>query len=178
MLKSIITILFTLLLILSCNGTSPKSDKDKNISTPTSNLTSLQQEALDAHNKARAKDFKGAEVTWNTSIATTAQSYADELAKTGKFEHDNSNYGENIFAASEDKGYQSAVDSWYDEKADYNYNNNSCNSVCGHYTQVVWKKTTEIGCGKATYTYGNMKGSTVIVCRYNPRGNFGDEKPY
>ncbi|NEW59957.1 hypothetical protein GSY74_01560, partial [Sulfurovum sp. bin170] len=83
-----------------------------------------------------------------------------------------------LYASSTDDSYIKAVDSWHGEKADYNYEKNSCSAVCGHYTQVVWKQTTEIGCAKATYQKGNFKGGTIVVCRYNPAGNMGGEKPY
>ena len=40
--------------------------------------------------------------------------------------------------------------------------------VIGHYTQMVWKSTTDVGCATAT---GN--NYDVLVCRYNPPGNSG-----
>ena len=45
--------------------------------------------------------------------------------------------------------------------------------VCGHYTQLVWKNTTEVGCAKVTC--GNQ---TIWVCNYNPPGNYVGQKPY
>lgn len=48
----------------------------------------------------------------------------------------------------------------------------------GHYTQMVWAKTTEIGAGKAVIKQGDMKGWTIIVCNYNPAGNLIGAKPY
>jgi pathogenesis-related protein 1 len=48
----------------------------------------------------------------------------------------------------------------------------------GHYTQMVWRKTTEIGVGKAEIKTGRFKGSFVIVADYNPPGNYIGEKPY
>jgi len=37
----------------------------------------------------------------------------------------------------------------------------------GHFTQVVWKGTQELGLGMAT-----KSGRTVIVATYNPPGNY------
>jgi hypothetical protein len=71
------------------------------------------------------------------------------------------------------------VMSWVNEKIDYHggpvgnlYAPNG--HVIGHYTQVVWRTTTEIGCGMATGSNGN----DFLVCRYNPPGNYGDQSPY
>jgi pathogenesis-related protein 1 len=43
----------------------------------------------------------------------------------------------------------------------------------GHYTQVVWKDTKEVGCAKA-----ECKGIIIVVCNYDPPGNVLGEKPY
>ncbi|MCI5139186.1 MAG: hypothetical protein D3922_12405, partial [Candidatus Electrothrix sp. AR1] len=56
----------------------------------------------------------------------------------------------------------------------YDYATNSCHSVCGHYTQVVWRSTKEVGCGMASC---NDKAQ-LWVCQYNPRGNMLGQKPY
>jgi pathogenesis-related protein 1 len=45
------------------------------------------------------------------------------------------------------------------------------NKICGHYTQMVWKSTTEFGCAKAKCTAGN-KITEIVVCQYNPAGNY------
>jgi len=45
---------------------------------------------------------------------------------------------------------EKVVDSWGSEKADYDYANNSCTpgKMCGHYTQMVWRATTTVGCAR------------------------------
>jgi hypothetical protein len=43
----------------------------------------------------------------------------------------------------------------------------------GHYTQVVWKTTTEIGCGMATGS-----ANDYLVCQYSPGGNVIGQAPY
>src|SRR5919109_4021378 len=69
---------------------------------------------------------------------------------------------------------QKVVDKWGSEKQNYNYRKNSCSGVCGHYTQVVWKNSVEVGCGMAICD----NKSQVWVCNYNPPGNVEDEIPY
>lgn len=70
----------------------------------------------------------------------------------------------------------SAVAMWVNEKVDYNYNSNTCatNKVCGHYTQVVWRKSVRLGCAKVRC----RNGGTLISCNYDPRGNYVGQKPY
>lgn len=54
--------------------------------------------------------------------------------------------------------------------------------VVGHYTQMVWKATTQVGAAKWVMTYtdnrGTMRTAVVIVANYDPQGNFTGEAPY
>ena len=83
--------------------------------------------------------------------------------------------GENVFGSGGNAGAQQAVNAWASEKANYNYDTNTCNGICGHYTQLVWRTTLKVGCAKGTcpgFTY-----PTSIACNYGPGGNSGG-KPY
>jgi hypothetical protein len=48
---------------------------------------------------------------------------------------------------------------------------------CGHYTQVVWRASTQIGCGVTSCGSG-FRMQTEVICNYAPAGNFVGEKPY
>jgi pathogenesis-related protein 1 len=138
-------------------------------------------ELVKLHNDAR-KEVGVPPVKWSPTLAKHAQAYADELARTGKWEHNpDDKYGENL-ASGSGGGYNvlSAVQGWYDEKARYTPGTPypGVGYGVGHYTQMVWKKTTEIGVGKAVYTTGEYKGALIIVANYDPPGNFRGEKPY
>ncbi|OQX24148.1 MAG: hypothetical protein BWK80_22360 [Desulfobacteraceae bacterium IS3] len=115
-----------------------------------------------------------AAVTWSSEVAAYAQEWADNMQTQGcGLEHRRSGmYGENL-AGGYGMSAQEVVDMWAGEKAYYNYESNSCNGVCGHYTQVVWRSTTQIGCGMAS-----CGGKEVWVCNYNPAGNYIGMKPY
>ena len=114
---------------------------------------------------------------WSDEMAVLADDWAKKLAKNCGFKHrPNNNYGENLFYGT--AGYYTAADAvnaWGEEKADYNYAKNKCkpNKMCGHYTQIVWKTTTKVGCAKSI-----CNGNVIWVCNYDPPGNWVGEKPY
>ncbi len=132
-------------------------------------------EYLNAHNKWR-KEVGSPPLTWNKSFQEDAEWYAAKLAKTGKMEHSDTDLGENLFWFSEKVCEpEMAVNAWASEKEYYRPGtkiNNSNYQKFGHYTQMIWYNTTEVGCGAAQSKHG-----TFVVCRYNPHGNIIGEKP-
>lgn len=60
---------------------------------------------------------------------------------------------------------------WYEEIDLYDFNNPGFSSDTGHFTQLVWKSTTDVGCGLS------ISGSNKIyaVSHYSPPGNFRGE---
>uniref|UniRef100_J3N1I3 SCP domain-containing protein n=1 Tax=Oryza brachyantha TaxID=4533 RepID=J3N1I3_ORYBR len=70
-----------------------------------------------------------------------------------------------------------AVASWVGEKKNYHYSTNTCDAgkVCGHYTQVVWRKSVRIG-GARVVCAANRGVS--ITSNYDPPGNFNGQWPF
>lgn len=121
---------------------------------------------------------------WNPELAASAQSWADRLAATGRFEHaPEDRYapeGENLWAGT--RGYfapEAMVDAWIREKKYFRPGVFPDNSTTGrvedvgHYTQLVWRETREVGCARATGARED-----VLVCRYTQAGNYVGERPY
>ncbi len=50
--------------------------------------------------------------------------------------------------------------------------------AAGQYTQMVWRRTKRIQAGVAVVKTGRFKGSTLVVCKYDPPGNMVGDKPY
>jgi pathogenesis-related protein 1 len=123
-------------------------------------------------NRLRAK-VGTTPLRWSASLAQSSQAYANHLATLGRVEHGNSRYGENLFFASRASNYRDAFGIWSAEERNYDHLNRACQEgrVCGHYTQLVWSRTKEMGCGTASIKQGRFKGGSVIVCRFYPRGN-------
>ncbi|CAI5499438.1 unnamed protein product [Closterium sp. Naga37s-1] len=138
---------------------------------------------LEEHNKAR-QEVGVADLAWDDNVAATAQEWATHLASIGcPLEHGGAEgLGQNLYWLSpagltpqEDRG---AVQSWVDEKADWTPSPipDGCadGKMCGHYTQVVWRDTTHVGCASAQCP----DGSGMWVCDYSPPGNFVGQTPF
>ncbi|MBZ5622098.1 MAG: SCP-like extracellular [Acidobacteriia bacterium] len=152
-----------LLMMLSAAGARPAGE-----------LSALARDMLAAHNAVR-KNVGLRPLTWSDKLATFAQSWADTLLKRGQFSHrPNSGYGENLFELQGGSATpDDVVHDWASESLDYDYPSNRCRSVCGHYTQIVWRGTVEVGCAVA-----RGGGREVWVCEYSPPGNIVGQKPY
>lgn len=63
------------------------------------------------------------------------------------------------------------VKAWYDEIKYYDYSNPGFSSKTGHFTQVLWYKSVELGVG---YAIGNKGGRYEHYCvaQYSPPGNY------
>jgi len=143
-----------------------------------SRMSSQDAKAItDHHNKVRSQVGVGG-LKWSPTLATFAQDWADRLAATScsmKHRPDN-NYGENLFQGT--LGYYKALDAskaWESEKKDYKGGEITRANVkpVGHYTQMVWRDTTSMGCGEAS-----CNKMLIIACNYDPPGNFLGRKPY
>lgn len=124
---------------------------------------------LDIHNQFRAQHQVGP-VTWSDTVAASIQAFV-ETCPAGH--SGNLKYGENWGASyGMTLSISDMVTGWYQEEEDYNYSNPELSSdVIGHFTQIVWKGTTEIGCALITNCPRPWPESTIWMCQYNPRGN-------
>jgi pathogenesis-related protein 1 len=125
---------------------------------------------------------------WDPSLAANAAAWAamckNDDGSPAIMDHSTSQFrsmgqpyyvGENIFASSGNATAMGAVNSWASEKSNYNYDSNTCNGTCGHYTQIVWRATLKLGCAKQNCP--NIQFPSTILCNYGPGGNNGG-KPY
>jgi uncharacterized protein YkwD len=124
------------------------------------------QSLLDAHNAYRARHCVPP-LTWSPEIAATAQVWANRCV----FDHDyDSGLGENL-AWGTQLSPREAVQLWYEEIGEYNYASPGFGPA-GHFTQVIWRESRQLGCGKAI-----CRGDVFWVCRYSPPGNVEGEFP-
>ncbi|GFZ50015.1 hypothetical protein JCM24511_07768 [Saitozyma sp. JCM 24511] len=130
---------------------------------------------LSLHNNLRAQ-YGASAVTWNDTLAA----YAQADASTCVYGHTGGPYGENI-AAIGGSGADLTGDfnMWANEAAQYNWNSPGYSDATGHFTQIVWKATTQIGCGWQTCgpdtIFANFTADSLyLVCEYMARGNIVD----
>jgi pathogenesis-related protein 1 len=152
------------------------------------------------HNAARASVVTAdplPELTWSPSLASEARRWADELAGRcqGLEHHTSPAYGQNI-ASRASTGLEArfspaeAVAGWVAEGNCYERGRfgttDRCDKACvaelhspgcGHYTQVVWRTTLELGCAYSSCGRGGMLVE-YWVCDYSPPGNIRGREPY
>jgi hypothetical protein len=121
------------------------------------NLVNIAQEIT--------QQCKWTDSTWKTSAQST---YAQTLGLSS------TSLGFNKGAASVGG---TSIDGWLAQKSKWNCKNNTCtDSLCGLYTQIVWKDSVRIGCALSKCTTGTPLGSSFttweyLLCLYNPAGN-------
>jgi pathogenesis-related protein 1 len=160
-----------------------------------SKLTTAEiNEILQIHNQARSK-VGVAPLKWDCTLAKYAQQWVDRDQWKHSSDADYRSLlppsyatftGENlaVVAGARRQVVKDGPLMWLAEQSDWNTATAKCKpgKVCGHYTQVVWRKTTKIGCGinrDATVMGARWKGQTQFLsCNYNPAGNVMGQKPY
>jgi pathogenesis-related protein 1 len=138
--------------------------------------TSIEQQMLDAQNAVRAR-VGVRPLVWSDKLTRVAQEWADRLVKEGSVRHrPNSPWGQNLYDVTGSEYLpQQIVNGWAAEAKDFDVAANKCKEgrMCGHYTQLVWRDTKQVGCPVARG--GNRE---VWVCEYSPPGNYAGMRPY
>jgi hypothetical protein len=183
----------------SNTGTAAQeASNNRNTATAILKNTATANTILKIHNDER--DAVGVPaLKWSDSLAADAKSWAEHLASLPPkpssssgwnqccggqpdLVHSSTEHGENLWAGSAG-GYSTAdsVQGWANEKNHWKYSPigdpSGCPSgkMCGHYTQMVWRTTTDVGCATAIGNHGKFE---FLVCQYRPPGNYNGQKPY
>jgi len=127
---------------------------------------------MNLHNRERA--YVGiADLSWDSGLEASAQDWAEYLAVNNQFRHSGQPVGENLASASNRSNVVTYMfNSWANEKVHFS-NAKPFPDVSvdggwvGHYTQLIWGATYEVGCGVAY-----QSGVNYLVCQYRLDGNY------
>ena len=175
-------------LVVACVSTSVGADIDA-VKRVTGLSASEREAMLQAHNRWRAQ-VSVPPLVWSDALAQSAARWAAQLDQGGQcgMQHsDVDDLGENLYWASPvrwNNGQRTqqeirpafVVDVWGQESADFQAATNLCRpgKTCGHYTQIVWRATREVGCAMRVCGAQDQ----VWVCQYLPAGNYIGQRPY
>jgi len=142
--------------------------------------TDFAARILAVHNKERAA-LGLPPLTWNESLVPGARDWAEHLARLGRLEHSGGEaYGENLWIGTAGAyALEQMPGDWAAEKRDFkpgvfpDLSRSGNWHAVGHYTQMIWRRTTSVGCALASSAAWD-----VLVCRYDPPGNWVGEAPY
>lgn len=137
---------------------------------------------LRMHNAERAR-WQVPALAWNDRLAASATAWATRLARQGMMQHGSDlggrhPIGENLWMGTRGAYvYEDMVGSFLDERRYYVARAIPDISATGnwadaaHYSQVIWRSTTAVGCGMAS-----GDNFDVLVCRYDPAGNIWGQR--
>ena len=130
--------------------------------------------ALFHHNQHRANHSADA-LQWDNALEESARIAAEGCVFGHQMQINGGGYGQNIangFPADKISG--TITTQFYNEVVKYPNSYGSEPSMAefetwGHFSQIVWKSTTKVGCFVAKCS--NQAGGAYTVCNYSPPGN-------
>jgi Cysteine-rich secretory protein family len=144
---------------------------------------SVAARLLAAHNAERVR-LGLKPLVWSAKLAEHAKKWAQALAVSDMMEHSNAaadgGEGENLwFGSKGDYAPEEMVGYFVDEGKQFkrgvfpDVSTSGRWEDVGHYTQLIWSDTREVGCALAS----NARRD-VLVCRYMPAGNVVGQPVY
>ncbi|XP_008584246.1 PREDICTED: cysteine-rich secretory protein 3-like, partial [Galeopterus variegatus] len=138
-----------------------------------------QKEIINKHNDLRRRTNPNArnmlKMRWNAEAAKNAEKWAQQCilshSPPSQRKISFAGCGENIFMSTHPKSWSDAIQYLYDEVKDFKYGFGSTRSDAktGHYTQLVWATSHQLGCALAHCPHEILK--YYYVCQYCPSGN-------
>nr|XP_022326648.1 cell wall protein PRY3-like isoform X2 [Crassostrea virginica] len=156
------------------SSSSSSGSSQERVKKPQS-LKAFIDECVKVHNTYRKK-HGASSLSHAKDLSAFAQKWAEHLASTNSFQHSDCMHkgerlGENIAckwsSSGGDYSGKDVCDQWYSEISKHDFQNEPRSLGSGHFTQMVWKASKEIGVGKAKTSGGKV----IVVASYRPAGN-------
>lgn len=114
---------------------------------------------------------------WDEGLAAAAARYGPQLAALGRLQHSSQQsrpgQGENLWMGTAGAfSLEEMAGSWAEERGYFragtfpNVSRSGNWSDVGHYTQMIWRGTTRVGCA-----IHGARNADYLICRYTPAGN-------
>jgi uncharacterized protein YkwD len=126
-------------------------------------VTAEVQAGFDVTNSYRRQHSSPA-LVWDASIAAQAAAY---VAGCPKGHSGASGVGENLAWGFD--SLSAAVEAWYNEVQAYDFSKRGFSGSTGHFTQLVWKDTTKVGCA-----VNRACEMATYICQYAAPGGYVD----
>ena len=138
----------------------------------------LKTDCLSLHNELRRRHGSEA-VEWSDDLYRKAREIADRIAVQGVLQKDIGKYEQpGLSLAAIDLNTMNnktaatpctrAVEGWYGQKLNYNFEHPRLSEENRDFTQLVWKGTKTMGLARATSDDGR---TAVVAAVYQPAGN-------
>lgn len=137
----------------------------------------INDTVLHLHNDTR-KELGIPELVLDATLNKQAQAWANQLAINNSLSHShNSGVGENVACGTPvNRKPELLYHQWLKEGEFYSHDAYPASlpkgHTIGHYTQIIWDKTTKLGVG-----YACNDKQTFMVCQYLPAGNIKGQRP-
>lgn len=141
-----------------------------------------QNKVLFNHNVHRS-NHSASSLSWDPKLEETARKLAQKCVYKHDTSIDGGGYGQNIgYGVQENQIGKMITNLMYNNEEGFFHNLYGTNSPSmalfeswGHFTQIVWKASTHVGCATVTCPkLGNVDSSVAepfTVCNYSPAGN-------
>lgn len=163
-------LLLLVILTFGC-GRLGTGDDDKPVPPPVQNpsppsypskINIVEQQQIMSFHKLKRCWHNVEDLRWNPEIADIAQKYANECRF---FRESQDWYGENV-AHSKNLDLIRTMDGWYMQFLQFPYGSENGSETTEEFSQMVWRLTTDIGCGIAV-----CNGERLLKCFYATKGN-------
>ena len=137
------------------------------------NIKKFINDAFEQHNYYR-KLFNSPPLELNEELITYSQNFANEMSNKDDDSHSNCRWkddlliGESIFSSNKFFTGKEMTNKFYEDMEYYDFNKSICETKASRFTQMIWKKTKEVGFGIA---FNKNSGKYYGVANYFPTGN-------